>query len=141
MTYENAKAINMIAGEDLRGDLYEALTIENDGGKGKVIKATAVNQVIVGVLGEEPRTDKTTDGENVPVVLLDGIIKVKAGGNVTAGNLAKIDTGAPGRVVNAGATIAALAADEFACGIFLDSGADGDIVRLLAMPLTSATET
>ena len=137
---ENTKSVNLIAGEDLRGDLYEALTIENDGGVGKVIKATATNQVIVGVLGEEPRSDATTDGENVPVVLLQGVILCKAGAAITASDLVILDATA-GRVASGGANVGALAADVFCIGTALESAVDGDVFRVLAQPISSATET
>ncbi len=134
-SYESAKAVNMIAGEDLRDDLYELLQIEDDGGVGKVIKATAVTQVVVGILAENPRSDLTTDGIVVPVVLLQGIVKVKAGGTVTAGDAVIVDAGTPGRAVTA-ANIAAMAADSMAIGIALETVADGEIFEMLAVPLT-----
>ncbi|MEE8609005.1 MAG: hypothetical protein V3S55_15480 [Nitrospiraceae bacterium] len=135
---QSTVAVNMIAGEDLRGDLFEILQVEDDGGIGKVIKATAVTQVVVGVLAEEPRTDITTDGETVPVALLQGIVKLKAGGTVTAGDLVVPDS-TPGRVVTV-ATIAAMAIDSFALGIALKTAADGEIFEMLAFPMTSATD-
>lgn len=136
---QSTVAVNMIAGQDLRGDLYEILQVEDDSGVGKVIKATAVTQVVVGILGEEPRTDATTDGESVPVVLLQGIVKVKAGGTVTAGDIVVPDVTA-GRVIGV-ADIATLVADSFALGIALQTAADGDIFEMLALPMTSTTET
>ncbi len=139
-SFESARAVNLIAGEDLRGDLYELLQIEDDGGVGKVIKATAVTQVVVGILGEEPRSDATTDGETVPVVMLQGIVKVKAGGTVTAGDLVTVDGGTPGRAVTV-ADIAGMVADSMAIGIALTTAVDGEIFEMFAMPLTSATET
>ena len=132
--YESAKAVNVIAGEDLRGDLYEVLQIENDGGVGKAIKATAVGDTIVGVLGEDPNSGITTDGLAVPVVLLKGVIKVKSGGTVTAGGLVIVDTGTPGRVVTV-ADAASLAEDSMAIGIALETVADGEIFSMLAMPI------
>ncbi len=136
---QSTRAVNMIAGQDLRGDLYEILQVEDDGGVGKVIKVTAVTQVIIGVLGENPDGAATTDGETVPVVLLQGVLKMKAGGTVTAGDIVVADTDA-GRVVTV-ADIATLVADSFAIGIALETGVDGDIVEVLAMPFTSTTET
>ena len=139
-SFEAAKAVNLIAGEDLRGDLHEVLKIEDDANVGKVIKATGLTDTIVGILGEEPRTDATTDGETVPVVLLEGIVKVKAGATITAGQLVTVDAGTPGRVAGV-ADQAALVADGMAIGIALESAVDGDIFEMLAMPLTSSTET
>lgn len=128
---QNAKAVNLIAGEDLRGDLHEILQIEDDGGVGKVIKATGVTNTVIGVLAEEPRTDATTDGESVVVALIasGGILKMKAGGTVTAGDLVVPDTDA-GRVVTV-ADAASLADNSMAIGVALETGVDGDILPVL----------
>ena len=134
-SFETARAVNLIAGEDLRGDLYEILQIENDGGVGKVIKATAVTQTVVGILAEEPRSDATTDGENVPVVMLEGVVKVKAGATITAGELIVPDVTA-GRVIGV-ANVGALAVDSMAIGIALKSAVDGEIFEMLAMTIAA----
>ncbi len=134
-SFESARAVNMIAGEDLRSDVYELLQIEDDSGVGKVIKATAVTQVVVGILGENPRTDLTTDGLSVPVVMLEGIVKVKAGGTVTAGDVVVVDGGTPGRAVTV-ADIAAMVADSMGIGIAMETVADGEIFSMLAMPFS-----
>lgn len=141
MSYESTKAVNLIAGEDLRGDVFELLALENDGGVAKVIKATGPTVTAVGILAEEPRSDATTDGETVPVVLIaaGGKAMVKAGASITAGQLVIADSTA-GRVAGV-ANIAALAADTMAIGIALESAADGDIFEVLLQPMTSATET
>jgi hypothetical protein len=111
------------------------LQIEDDGGVGKVIKATAVTNTVIGILAENPRTDLTTDGLSVPVVLLQGKVAVKAGGAVTAGDLIVPDATA-GRVI--GVTgVGALAADSMAIGIALESAVDGDIFNMLAMPIAA----
>ncbi len=129
---QNAKAVNLIAGQDLRGDFGEILQIEDDNDVGKVIKATAVANTVIGVLAEEPRTDATTDGETVSVALIasGGVIKMKAGATITAGQLIVPDTTA-GRVAGV-ASAAALAADSMAIGVALESAVDGDIFEVLA---------
>ncbi len=134
-TYESARAVNLIAGEDLRSDVYEILKVEEDNGVGKVIKATGVTDTVVGVLGENPRTDVTTDGLTVPVVLLEGIVKLKSGGTVTAGGLVVPDTTA-GRVVTV-ANVGALADNSMAIGVALETVADGEIFSMLAMPIAA----
>ena len=138
---QNGKAVNLIAGEDLRGDVYELLQVENDAGVGKVIKTTAVTNSPIGVLAEEPRTDVTTDGESVPVALIaaGGVLKMKAGATITAGQLIVPDVTA-GRVAGV-ANQAALVADSTAIGIALESAVDGDIFEVLVQPMTSSTET
>lgn len=132
------ETLNLIAGEDLRGDLYEVLTLENDGGVAKVIKATTVNQVVVGVLAENPRSDLTTDGLGVPVTLLKGRVKFKAGATITAGELLVVDATA-GRVAGI-ANLAAAAADSFIIGMALESAVDGDVFEALAFSLSGATD-
>ncbi len=136
---QSTVSVNILAGEDLRGDLFELLQVEDDGGVGKVIKVTGVTQVAIGVLAEDPDGVATTDGEMVPVTLLQGIVKMKAGGTVTAGDVVVSDTDA-GRVVTV-ADIAAMVADSFAVGIALETAADGEIFSCLCMPMVSATET
>lgn len=128
---QNGKAVNLIAGEDLRGDFGEILQIEDDGDVGKVIKATAVTNTVIGVLAEEPRTDVTTDGETVPVALIasGGVLKMKAGATITAGQLIVPDVTA-GRVAGV-ANVGALAVDSMAIGVALESAVDGDLFEVL----------
>lgn len=132
---QSTRAVSMIAGEDLRGDLFELLQVENDAGVGKVIKTTAVTNTPIGVLGENPDAEATTDGETVPVVLLQGIVKVKAGGAVTAGNLLVPDV-TPGRVIGV-AGVGGLAIDSMAIGVALESAVDGDVFSMLAMSIAA----
>ena len=136
---QSTVAVNMIAGEDLRGDVYELLKLENDSAVGKVIKVTATTDSPVGILAEDPDSVATTDGVTVPVVLLQGIVKIKAGGAVTAGQLLIPDATA-GRVIGV-ANQAALAADVVSVGIAMESAVDGDIFEMLAQVMTSSTET
>ena len=136
---QSTVAVNMIAGEDLRGDIYELLKIEDDSNVGKVIKVTATTDTPIGILAEDPDSVATTDGMTVPVVLLQGIVKIKAGGAVTAGQLLIPDATA-GRVIGV-ANQAALAADVVSVGIAMESAVDGDIFEMLAQIMTSSTET
>ena len=132
-TQESIKLVTMTAGQDLRGDQYEILQIEDDGGAGKVIKATAVTNTVVGVLYEKPNADIDTDGNGVAVAMLHGKVKLKAGGTVTAGGLVVPDVTA-GRVVTV-ANAGALAADSMAIGVALETAADGEIFTMIAMPI------
>ena len=138
---QHTKAVNLIAGEDLRiataGGVYSLLQMENDGGVAKVIKSTGVTNTCIGFLAEEPRTDATTDGETVPVVLISagGVGKARAGASITAGQLIVPDT-TTGRV--AGVTgVGALAVDSMAIGIALESASDGDIFEVLLGPIAA----
>ncbi|ADK73474.1 hypothetical protein RDJLphi1_gp73 [Roseobacter phage RDJL Phi 1] len=141
MSYESTQAVTLIAGEDLRGDVYELLQFENDGGVAKVIKVTAVTDTAIGILAEEPDAAATTDGQAVSVVMLGsgGRAMVKAGATITAGQLVVADATA-GRVAGV-ADIAALVADSMAIGVALESAVDGDIFEVLLQPISSATET
>lgn len=141
MSYESTRAVTLIAGEDLRSDVFELLQFENDSGVAKVIKTTAVTDAAIGILAENPRSDVTTDGEAIAVVMLagGGRAMLKAGATITAGQLVVADT-TPGRVAGV-ADIAALVADSMAIGIALESAVDGDIFEVLLQPMTSATET
>jgi hypothetical protein len=135
--WNQVKTVPLIAGQDLRGDLWEILQVENDSGVGKVIKATGVTNTIIGVLAEEPRSDVSTDGYTVPVALIaaGGILLMKAGASITAGQLIVADATA-GRV--AGVTgVGSLADDSMAIGIALESAADGDVFPVLAMPIAA----
>lgn len=134
-SFQSTVAVNMIAGEDLRGDIFEILQIEDDSNVGKVIKATAVANTVIGILAEDPDSEATTDGVTVPVILLQGIVKVKAGATITAGQLIVPDTTA-GRVAGV-ANAAALAADSMAIGVALQSAVDGDIFEMLAQPIAA----
>lgn len=133
-TYENVKVVNLVAGENLDGDLYEALTIDSDG---RVVKTTAATNVIVGVLAEDPgRT--TVDGvDTVPVALLQGIILVKAGASFNAGTIVVSHGATTAGTVTAVANTGALAADQMGIGIALEAGAAGKIIRVLAMPIAA----
>ena len=129
---QSTVAVNLVAGEDLRGALYNILVVNTSG---QVVKATVVTETVVGILAEEPRTDAVSTGETVPVAILQGIVKVKAGGVVTAGDLVVPDA-TTGLVI--GVTgVGALAADSMAIGIALVTAADGDIFEMLAMPVAA----
>ena len=134
MSSENAaKTIDIVVGEDLNGDVYEALTIDSDG---RVIKATAATDVIVGFLAEDPGRTTVDGTDSVPVALVGGggRVKVKAQAAITAGYLI-IPTTTAGRVAGA-ANIGALIEDQMACGIALEAAtAAGDIIEILAMPI------
>jgi len=137
---QQPKVVNLIAGESLSGDIYEIVTLENDAGVAKAIKASAATQTVVGVVYETLDDTSGADGETVAVALIGGggVLKMKAGAAITAGDLVVADATA-GRVASGGANVGALAADVFALGVALQSAADGDIFEVLAMPATSAT--
>jgi hypothetical protein len=134
-SYQAAKVVSLIAGESLASDIYEIVQFENDGGVAKVIKATAVTNTVIGVVAENLDATSGADGETVPIALLTGILKMKAGATITAGQLIVPDTTA-GRVAGV-ANAGALAADSMAIGVALQSAVDGDIFEVLAMPIAA----
>ena len=132
------KAVNMIAGEDLNGDLYEALTVN---ASGQVVKVTAATDVIVGFLAEDPGRTTAAGTDTVPVAIVGGggVLNAKAGAAITAGQIV-VSHGATTVGTVAGVTgLAGLAADIMGAGIALEAAtAAGDIIAVLAMPLAGA---
>ena len=92
----------------------------------------AVTQTPIGVLAEAP----AKAGQAVPVARLQGIIKVRAGGAVTAGQLAV--PAADGRVTGV-ADINSIPADTMSVGVFNAGGAAGDLIALNAQPVGGNT--
>jgi hypothetical protein len=137
-SYAVTKNVNLIANEDLRGHVYKLLKFEADAGIAKVVRAISPIQTSIGVLAENPNPDIDTTGMSVPVAILSGVVPMVAASAITAGNL--IIAAAGGKV--AGTTsIGTLAADTMAVGVALQDAQAGDIFDVLAMPMTSATET
>lgn len=150
------KAVSLVAGEDLRGGYAAALTINSSGqvvqpativpertgdaeptaAQLTAARATAT-AVIVGALAEEPAVDRATTGSAVPVALVGGggVLKMKAGADITAGQLV-IQALTGGRVAGA-ADVGALVADQMAVGVALESAADGDIFSVLAQTIAA----
>lgn len=139
---ETNLALTLIADSSiLTGDIYRLVKITGNDIFGRSV--LAVNSP-VGVLGENPAGPDAAGQaqdpilQSLPVTLLVGRVKVKAGGNITAGQLLISDTA--GRVLGV-TDVASLAADVTAVGIALKGGAINEIIEMLAMPLTSSTET
>ena len=132
--YQSCRTVTLPAGEDLRGDYAEALTIN---ASGQVVKTTAATSVIVGALAEEPSVSTTGVAVPVAIVGAGGVLKMKAGSAVTAGQLVVPDAEA-GRVAGV-ADISSLAADQMAVGVALEAAADGDIFSVLAQTIAGPT--
>ena len=128
------KCVTLVAGEDLRGDYGEILTIDTDG---RVVRADAATEVVVGVLAEDPRKDAATTGHGVPVALIGtgGVLKGKAGAAITAGQLL-VPTATAGRIGSVDDS-GSLVADQMAFGIALEGAAGGEIFSFLAMPIAA----
>ncbi len=129
-----AKQVFLPAGEDLTGDVAEALTVN---ASGQVVKISAATDVIVGALAEEPSA--ATVGTNVKVTLVGGggKLEMKAGAAITTGNLI-VASATSGRVAGV-ADIAALAANQMAVGIALEAATAGDVFEVLAMTIAGPT--
>ena len=132
--YQAVKVVSLPAGEDLTGDFAEIVKLN---ASGQVVKVTAVTDVTIGALSESAPSSDTGQGVAVALIGGGGIIKVKAGGAITAGQLI-IPHGTDGRV-NGIANIAALAANQMAFGIALSAAVNGEIFSILAMPIAGPT--
>ena len=137
--YESCTVITMIAGGDLRDDIYKALTVD---ATGRVVLTDAVDDVIVGFLAENPRSDIATTGNDVPVVLVGagGRLKAKAAAAVTRGHLI-VPSATANRNGQVGgvANIAALGANQMAIGFALETAADNQVFEILAMTIAAPT--
>jgi hypothetical protein len=137
MSYESTRAVNLPAGEDLRGNVYHLVKLVNSSDRAVVQKTVAATDVGIGLLAEEPRKDVATTGENVPVVLLDGgRVMMRAAGAVTAGQYV-VPTTTAGRVAGA----ASLAANQMAVGIALQSAVAGDIFEVMGLVFPKPSTT
>ena len=131
-TFQGCTIISMVCGQNMNGDQYELLHINSSG---QVIKQTAAGQFIVGILAEDPGTTSAGDRVAVAVIGGGGIMKCKAGGAITAGQILVNDT-TDGRAAGK-ANIGALSADEAAFGTALEAAADGQIFSFLAQTIAA----
>ena len=132
--YECCKVVSLPAGEDLAGDFTAALTIDSDG---RVVKTTSATDVIVGALASEPATTDTGAAVAVAIIGGGGVLKMRAGADIDAGELI-VPSATAGRVESVD-DIAGLAADQMAVGIALSGAADGDVFEVLAMTIAGPT--
>lgn len=133
-TTESINTVSLIAGAAFAaGDFGKLVEIDSSASRTVTI-VNGLADTVVGVLAEVP----VLIGQAVPVALLAGILKVQAGAGITAGQI--LVPAADGQVTGV-ANIGAILADVMGVGIALEDGVDGQIIEMLAMPLTSATET
>ena len=130
-SFQKAETVTLEAGAAFTNADFGKL-VEMSATDRRVTIVDGTTDTIVGVLAETPKTE----GEGVAIALLHGILKMQAGGNVTAGQIA---VPANDGQVTGVANIAALGADVMGVGVFVTSGAEDEIVEVLAMPLVSAT--
>ena len=131
--YQSCKTVSLVAGEDLRGDVYGALKINGDG---RVVKSTSTTDIVIGVLAEEPRKDAATTGERVAVTVIGGggVLKMKAALALLAGHVVVPSSITAGRVSGM-ADIDDLAENQMAVGVALEGAVAGDIFEVLAQSI------
>lgn len=123
-SHDAVKTVTLIAGAALTNGQVLEVT-----GARTVAPTGAVTDVVVGVCAET-----VASGSDVPVALLQGIVEVKAGGGVTAGEICVPD--ATGTVTGVAGT-GALAADQMGIGIALNTAVAGEIFEMLAQPVAA----
>lgn len=123
-THEGVKTVTLTAGAALtNGQVVEVTGVRT------VSPASAVTDVVVGVVAET-----VASGGDVPIALLQGVVEVRAGGSITAGQICVPD--ASGDVTGVTGT-GALAADQMGIGVALTAAADGEIFSMLAQPVAA----
>ena len=132
--YECAKTVTLTAGADLRNAIYEALTVD---ASGQVVQASATTAHVIGALAGNPIGSSDTTGMAVQVAVVGGggVLKIKAGGAITAGQLV-VPSATAGRVSGV-ADIGSLAEDQMAIGVALEDAADGDVFSVLAQTIAA----
>lgn len=124
---ESNRQLSLIAGSDFTGDLHKVVEVT---AANTVDVVGATTDVVVGTIAEE-----VLIGVAVPITLLQGRVKVRAGAAITVGHL--IVPAADGEVTGV-ASLAAIPVDSMAIGVALEAaGAAGDIIEMLAMPIAS----
>ena len=138
-TTQNIKTLTMVAGEDLNGKLYHALSVSSTAAiKGQLEMTDAATDVVAAILYSDPgRTIAAGDVVTVMPIAGGGIGLVKANSAIAAGNLL-IPTATDGEVADV-ANIAALGANQMAFGIALEDAVADQIFQFLAMPIAGPT--
>ncbi len=138
--FEMVDSISFIAGEDLTGDDHRLVKLDAEG---KVIKSVAAGDLSIGVVGMHHNANEgsseSSDEQIVQVAMLTkgGIMVGEAGGVIALGDLLHSD--ATGRIISAGANIAALTAGDFVVGQCVEAAAAaGEKVSFVAMSFLSA---
>lgn len=127
------EAISLLPGEDLTDALYCVVTINSSG---QAILPTADTQPIVGYVGMN--ADLASGSAAIPVTMLKGKVTLKAGGNITAGQLLVAEANS-GKVLGV-ANVAATTADQFIIGVALQGAVEDDVFEAFALPGYTATD-
>jgi hypothetical protein len=80
----------------------------------------------IGVFAYDPHIPNREAGEHIGIALA-GVVKVRAGGNVTAGKRAVLKADASGTFIN----LPAAAGEYSICGLFLQSGEADEYVEMI----------
>ncbi len=124
-SFESAKSITMIAGSDFTGDIYKLVEVTTVANTVDIVDG--LTDTVVGVIGEE-----VLSGRDVPIILLQGRVKVRAGAAITIGQV--LIPATDGEVT--GATQATLGDGVMGVGVALQTAdAAGDIIEMLAMSI------
>ena len=140
---EANKSVTLIADTSiLTGDIYRLVKITAENTVGRAVAST---DTPIGVLGENPAPSgaagaaQVPAAQSLPVTLLQGRVKVLAGGTLAVGDLVIADANGAG--IDGGANQAALAADVVAVGVALEAAVVNQIFEMQAQIMTSSTET
>jgi hypothetical protein len=119
-SHDGVQTITLVAGEALTNG--ECVSISS----GAAVQAAATD-AIVGVCAES-----VGSGDSVPVAKLEGILEVLVGtGGITQDQIAVVVADGVAGVTG----LTNIAVDNMGIGVALETGAAGEIVRVLAMPL------
>ena len=120
-SFEASRAISIVAGEDLTGDLHKFVLIN---ASGKAVLNTVADGPVNGIVGEEVTLDVV-----MPMIVPDGVrAKVVCGGTITAGDYVGSDATALAKTL--GTDHKALALDAVIVGTALESGVVGDVIAI-----------
>ena len=119
-TQVTTRNLTFVAGEDLTGKLYYAVTLNSDG---QVVTPTSANAVIIGFV-----QNKALEGEAV-LVTIGETSKAVAGDNISIGNLLIADN--TGKVVSCPTS----AGTYNIIGIALEDGDAGSVIEVLIRPM------
>jgi hypothetical protein len=98
------------------------------GAKENAVKKPAANGSgdFIGVFAYDPHVPGREAGEHIGIAL-SGVVKIRAGGNVTAGKRAVLKADASGTFIN----LPAVKGVYSVCGTFLQSGEAGEYVEMI----------
>ena len=136
MAYHEAiTTITLPQGEDLTDDIGSLLTLNSSA---QVVKTANVTDPVVAVLAENPSSATVGEGVSVVLVGCGGVVPVKAGAAITAGQVI-VPHSTDGKA-NGVANIAGLAANQMGAGFALKAASAADeFIEVLLMVVAGPT--